>query len=110
MTRTVHFIIALTIFAAFTGATVSEENEHASRKVIQKVAAEYPEIAKRNRIRGAVKVEVEVRPNGSVKSARAIGGNPVLIESAITASLKWRFEPASRDSVEIVELVFEPHE
>ncbi len=39
----------------------------------------YPELARRTRIRGVVKLEVVVRPNGSVKSANALGGSPALI-------------------------------
>jgi hypothetical protein len=40
---------------------------------------------------------------------KALGGSPVLIASATDAVLKWRFEAASEETTEIVQLTFEPH-
>jgi TonB family protein len=78
----------------------------AERKAVDKIAAVYPEIAARYHIRGLVKLEVVVRADGSVKSATVIGGNPVLINAATDAVRKWRFEPASRETVEVVQIRF----
>jgi TonB family protein len=61
-------------------------------------------------IQGMVKVEAVVRANGTVKSARALGGNPVLIDAATDAVSKWKFEPAPADTTEIVQLSFTPEE
>jgi TonB family protein len=58
-------------------------------------------------IHGIVRVEVIVRPNGSVKSSRVLGGNPVLVESAQDAVGKWKFEPTQAETTEIVQLAFE---
>lgn len=52
-------------------------------------------------------MEVIVRPNGSVKSSRVLGGNPVLVEAAQDAVSKWKFEPGQSESTEIVQLGFE---
>ncbi len=78
----------------------------AGRKAVDKVPAVYPELAKRNRIRGVVKVEVVVRENGSVKSTKVLGGSPLLINSAADAVRKWKFEPASQETTEVVQIEF----
>ena len=84
------------------------EAEHPERKIVTKIDPVYPELAKRMHLGGVVKLEAVVRPNGNVKSTRVVGGNPVLIESATDAVRKWKFETASSDSVEVVQLTFEP--
>jgi outer membrane biosynthesis protein TonB len=43
-----------------------------------------------------------------VLTTKVIGGSPLLINSALEALKKWRFEPAPRDSTEIVEFEFNP--
>lgn len=78
----------------------------ASRKVIERIAPRYPELAKRTHIEGAVKVEVAVRPNGSVKSTTVVGGSPVLVQAAIDAVQKWKFEASPNETSETVVLNF----
>jgi TonB family protein len=78
----------------------------AARKTVVKIPAVYPETARRYNIRGLVKLEVVVREDGSVKSAKVLGGNPVLIDAATDAVRKWKFEPASHETVERVQMRF----
>jgi len=75
--------------------------------VVTRVAPEYPELAHRLHIQGVVKVEARVRANGSVKSARILGGNPVLADAAMVAVEKWKFEAAQNESTELVQVSFE---
>lgn len=56
---------------------------------------------------GKVRVEVVVAPNGTVTSARLIGGSPVFEKSAVDAVKQWRFEPADRENKGIIVLEFE---
>lgn len=84
--------------------TVSSSSE---RKISSRVAPVYPELAKKMHIHGVVRMEVIVRSNGSVKSSRVLGGNPVLVEAAQDAVSKWKFEPAQNETTEIVQLGFE---
>jgi outer membrane biosynthesis protein TonB len=53
-------------------------------------------------------MEVLIRPDGTVKSSRVLGGNPVLLQSAADAVRKWRFESATEETAEIVMVTFEP--
>lgn len=79
-----------------------------ARKAVTRVAPNYPELAKKMRLQGVVKVEAVVRPNGAVKSTRVVGGSPVLAEAATDAVGKWKFEPRPNETTELVELAFVP--
>ena len=84
--------------------TVSSSSE---RKISVRVAPAYPELARKMHIHGVVRIEAVVRPNGTVKSTRVLGGNPVLVEAAQDAARKWKYEPAQSETTEIVQLAFE---
>jgi len=93
---------------ALTGVLGTAQNTaHEERKVASRVAPNYPELARKMHIRGVVKVEATVRPNGSVKSTRVLGGNPVLVDAAVDAIGKWKFEPGPSETAEVVQLTFE---
>lgn len=77
------------------------------RKVASRAAPAYPELAKKMHIHGVVKIEAMVRPNGTVKSTRVLGGNPVLVEAAQEAVNRWKFEPAQNETTEVVQVAFE---
>jgi len=80
-----------------------------TRKAKTRVAPMYPELAKRMSIAGVVKVEVVVAPNGSVKSTKVVGGHPLLVNAAVDAVKKWRFESASEETTGVVEFKFDPN-
>lgn len=67
---------------------------------------EYPELARRLNLRGAVHLEAEVRRDGTVKAVRVLGGNPVLAEALSRAVMSWKYEPATQETVEQVEFNF----
>jgi len=77
------------------------------RKVTERVAPTYPELAKRMRIQGTVKIEAIVRANGTVKSTRVLGGSPVLVDAATDAVKKWKFQPEQAETTEVVQLSFQ---
>ena len=101
-------VAALVFFAGATFASPQNPSEPAkgSRKVILRTTAQYPDIARRMHLLGSVKLEVTVRPNGSVKSCRVIGGSPVLVEAATEAVMKWKYEPEANETKEAVDLSF----
>src|SRR5271165_255628 len=85
-------LVALT--TSLVSAQTAPAPAHAERKVTSRVAPNYPELAKRMHIHGVVRVEAMVRSNGMVRSTRVLGGNPVLVDAAIDAIGKWKFEPS----------------
>jgi len=84
--------------------------EELNRKVKSKVAPTYPEIARRMSIAGTVKLAVVVAPNGSIKDAKIVGGHPVLVNAAMDAIKKWKFEPAAEETAGTVEFKFSPQD
>ena len=102
------FVAALVALTANLEAAQSNSASGASdRKVTSKVAPVYPELAKRMHLHGVVKVEAVVRPNGAVKTTRVLGGNPVLVDAALEAVGKWKFETAQAESTEVVQVTFD---
>jgi TonB family protein len=63
------------------------------RAVKTRVSPVYPEIAKRMKITGEVKVEATVDPDGKVTDAKAISGSKSLSPAAEDAVRKWKFVP-----------------
>jgi TonB family protein len=113
------FVAALST-AFFEGLWVQAQNastqnpkeaastEEPLRKVKLRVPPEYPELARRLRIVGAVKIQVVISPEGKVKSTKVIGGHPLLVQAALDAIRRWKFEPANGESSGVVEVKFQP--
>jgi len=78
----------------------------AKRKVKSKVVPVYPPLARQLGINGKVKIEVTISADGKVTATKIVGGSPVLVDSAIEALKKWRFEPAPKDTNEVIEFEF----
>jgi hypothetical protein len=58
-------------------------------------------------IRGSVKAEALVKPNGVVKSVDVKGGHPVLVR-AQEAIYRWKWEPSAHETREPIEVKFDP--
>ncbi len=108
MSRAVSFFALILVSGMTLSAIGQSSSATAERKVSSRVAPAYPELARRMHLQGVVKIEAVVRPNGTVKSTRVLGGNPVLVDAANDAVSKWKFEPASSETTEIVQLTFTP--
>jgi TonB family protein len=108
MKRTISpLVLAVVLALSLPCASAQMENKQAAaRKVTNRVAPAYPDIAKRMNLAGTVKVGVVVAPSGKVKETHVIGGNPVLVDAAIAAVQKWRFAAGPEETTELVELKF----
>jgi len=98
--------VAVTIFHPLPAMAQGE----LTRKAKTKVMPAYPDLARRMNITGTVKVLVVVAPNGSLKDTKIVGGNPLLVNAAMDALKKWKFEPADSDSTGTVEFKFQPQD
>jgi TonB family protein len=78
------------------------------RRLVSQPAAVYPTLARSMALQGIVKVEAVVAADGSVKAVNTKGGHPVLAQAAVNTVRQWRWEPASHESHEIVEVRFAP--
>jgi TonB family protein len=99
--------LGMMVGQVYVGAQQAQ-SEELVRRAKTRVQPVYPELARKMRISGTVKIEVVVAPNGTVKGARIVGGHPVLASSALDAAKQWRFEPAGADSTGIIDFKFEP--
>ena len=99
------FVLTLTFCPKQSAA---QEESESKRKVTNRVMPEYPEMARRMSLRGVVKVEVLVASAGTVKTVEVKGGHPVLAQAAVSAVRKWKWEPASHDTKEPIEVRFDP--
>lgn len=98
------FGTAIVVPPLVLGQSVSAGNY--KRKVRTKVMPDYPDLAKRMNISGHVKIDATIAADGHVASTKVIGGSPLLVNAALDAVRKWRFEPAPKDTSEIIEFEF----
>ena len=96
-------VLSATLVFAQGGSSPSPSD----RRVANRIAPVYPDLARKMHIHGVVRVEAVVRPNGTVKTTRVLGGNPVLVDAALDAVAKWKFDPAQSETTEIVQLTFD---
>ncbi len=85
-----------------------EPGDKPKRKVVRTVEPEYSSVMRQFRIRGSVHLNVTVLANGDVASVEAMGGNPILVESATKAVLKWKYAPAASQTKQEVKINFFP--
>jgi TonB family protein len=98
-------IVAIGISSTRIGA---QESTQAPRKILAQTPAVYPTLARSMNIRGTVKLQAQVAPNGVVKRVDVVGGHPLLSQSAVTAVGHWKFEPAPHETKELIEVKFDP--
>jgi TonB family protein len=101
-------LLCVGLAAAMSCAALSNAQDNPLRKVRSRVEPAYPDLAKKMSISGIVRMQVVVGANGNVRDAKVVGGHPLLINAAEDAVKKWKFEPASADSKEIIEFKFAP--
>ncbi len=76
------------------------------RAIKSRVAPVYPELAKRMRISGVVKVEATVDVEGKVTDVKTLSGSHALSPAAEDAVRKWKFVPGSAVSTVDVDINF----
>jgi TonB family protein len=77
-----------------------------SRKLRTGTPPEYPELAKKNNIKGTARVQLLVSFDGKVKDVKILGGHPVLVQAVVDAVSKWKYEPSAQESIVIVKFDF----
>jgi TonB family protein len=82
--------LAIALFAAHAAAD--------NRKAVVNPDPDYPEIARRMNINGTVKVELVIAVDGTIKSAKVLGGHPVLADAVQRALKKWKYAPGASET------------
>lgn len=78
-----------------------------SRKMTRVVKPLYPPLARTLKLSGRVKFVVTVAPDGNVVSSKAVGGHPLLVQSATDAIAKCKWQVAPQQTQETLEINFE---
>jgi len=94
------------VISPLTTRAQDASQDSAKRRVRTRVVPEYPPLAKQMNVAGKVKIEATISADGRVTNTRAIGGSPLLINAAMEALKKWRFEPAPKETMEVIEFDF----
>lgn len=94
-------------------AQVRLTSEEAEKMVIEAPVALYPAIAKAVHAKGLVEVEIIVSEQGTVTSAKAISGHPLLQAAAVSVVKKRKYQPylvASKPVrfISVVDVLFPP--
>ena len=101
-------LVLLAAFVAHSRAQIYDQGDN-DRKVVNRVDPEYPDALKKLYIGGVVRVEVQVAANGSVRSAKLLGGSPILGQSTMKAIKQWKYAPAAGEEKLTVKIEFDPH-
>jgi TonB family protein len=88
-------------------APTGDVKDHGGRKVKSSVKPLYPDVARQMHITGTVRLEATVGPDGKVRDTRVVGGSPMLAQEATNAVRKWKYEEAPKETVEVVEVVYQ---
>jgi TonB family protein len=99
-------MVGAAIIAIGGSLASGQQAEEGKRKTKSKVNPAYPDLARRMNISGKVKIEVVIAPDGHVKSVRAVGGHPVLVQPCLDAVKDWRFESAPEETTQLIEFSF----
>ena len=85
-----------------------QDQPETKRKIVAQAVPVYPSLARKMSLAGSVKIEAVVLPNGSVKSTQTLGGHPLLVQAAVDALYRWKWEPAAHETKEILIFNFHP--
>jgi TonB family protein len=100
--------ILLLVLAPVSPSAAQAQVDRSKRKVVRRVEPEYPSIIKHAHIGGSVRLNVTVLANGDVATVETVGGNPILVDSATKAVLKWKYAPAASQTRQEVQINFTP--
>lgn len=95
---------------SFASPSHGQQDSKGDRKVATRVEPDYPPVLRMRQIGGTVRLEVTITPQGTVESAKVLGGNPILAESAVTAVKRWKYVSAETTTTTTISLVFNPYQ
>lgn len=69
----------------------------AEGRLVYRVAPDYPEPARQQRIQGPVVLDLHIGRDGTIQEVTLVNGAPLLADAAIAAVKQWRFKPHTLD-------------
>ncbi len=96
--------VRVLVFSLMTVSAHAQEG----RKLIAQPVPEYPQIARRVRLTGSVKVMVVIAADGKIKEVKVIGGHPLFVDATLETLKRWKFAPANSETTAALEFTFRP--
>jgi len=97
-------VFAFTLFAfaqqaspGFSAPRIEMSESEMTSRLITKVPADYPPMARAAHIEGNVLIKAIIGPDGSVVQAQIVSGHPMLAREALLSVSKWKYQPVIRD-------------
>jgi TonB family protein len=75
--------------------------EEQRQRLVQMIHPAYPEIARRARIEGRVRLQVLISREGKVEEVKVLSGHSLLAQAAADAVRGWRYEPLRVNEKEV---------
>ena len=100
-------MLAAALLFAFSPRSQAQKLQP-GRAVVYKVGAKYPQDLRTHGIGGTVRLAVVIDSRGGVQKVSAVGGNPILVESATAAIKQWKYAPAETSTKMEVQFAFVP--
>ncbi|HKN61823.1 MAG TPA: energy transducer TonB [Candidatus Acidoferrales bacterium] len=97
------------VSSSFVPPLHARQDSKIERKLVTRVEPDYPPVLRMRQIGGTVRLEVTISPKGNVENAKVLGGNPILVESAVAAVKKWKYASAATSTTTTVSLDFNPY-
>ncbi len=101
-------ILALAKASERSPPTVSTTPVDGGRRLESSAPPEYPAMAREMNLTGTVRVQALVKPNGTVTEVTVLGGHPLLAAALADAVRQWRYQPAPKETLEVVKFSFSP--
>jgi outer membrane biosynthesis protein TonB len=60
------------------------------------------------KLTGTAQVQALVRPDGTVKEVKVLGGHPLLVDALARAVKQWKYQPGPTETLEVVKFSFGP--
>jgi TonB family protein len=99
-------ILPVICFCLFAAALLHAD----TRKSVKTVPPIYPAIAAKMKVEGTVKLEATIDPDGSVSDVKVVSGHQLLVQAAVEAVKKWKYETGEGKSTQPISLDFTlPH-
>jgi TonB family protein len=101
-------VLGSALLAMALGLGVANLQAQEGRKALSNPTPAYPEVAKKLRLVGTVKVQVVIGPDGRIKEKNFVGGHPVLVNAVEETLKNWKYAPASGETTTQLEFSFHP--
>ena len=101
-------MLAIALVLCSSGIHAQQLKHDGKRKITGELKLVYPPLARKLHLTGKVRVIAVVAAEGHVSDTQVIGGSPVLVQAAVTAVSKSKWQPNAQETKEIIEISFQP--